>query len=130
MFQPRYKCLGQAWVHWNGFLRRFRLTRADDLLDDRSNHADLASLESDVTPFQTEQLAHAQAGNRIDEYQRTFFEGKGCNELADFVGSQYQWDLLAFCALSYKTNRFHAANTVTDGVVEQNAHDVSDLGAR
>src|SRR5258708_2012497 len=129
MLQPRHECPSQARVHWNGLLGGFRLTRTDDLQDDRSNHAYLTSLKPDISPFQTEELAHAQAGASIEKHQRTFLERKSCNQSVDFVGSQYQGDLLALRALPHETNGIHAANAMTDRVVEQNAHNVSYLGA-
>ena len=118
MLKPRQECLCQARVHWNGLLGGFRLTRTYDLHDDRSNHAYLASLKLDISPFQTEELAHAQAGASIEKHQRTFLERKSCNQSVDFVGSQYQGDLLALRALPHKTNRIHAAEAMTDRVIE------------
>jgi hypothetical protein len=53
------------------------------------------SLKPNISQFQTEELAHAQAGVSIEKHKRTLLERKSGNQSVDFVGSQYQGDLLA-----------------------------------
>jgi hypothetical protein len=118
MLKPRHECLSQTRIHGNWLLGGFRLTRTDDLHDDRSNHAYLTSLKPDISPFQSEEFAHAQAGASIEKHQRTFLERKSCNQSVDFVGSQYHGDLLALRALPHQANGIHAAEVMTDRVIE------------
>ena len=62
---------------------------------------------------------HAQASASTEKHQHTFLERKSCDQSVDFVGSQHQRDLLAFRALPHQANGIHAAEAMTDRVLNR-----------
>src|SRR5438034_6081699 len=119
---PFAQSLDQIIVSWNGFLRRFGLANANDVLHDRARYMNLFGLEVHVSPFQREQLAPPQAGGYSQQDQGLFSKAQICEQSLDFIAGQDIWRRAAFGALPNPLNGIAIAEVVTATVYEQQAH--------
>src|SRR5262252_2166243 len=91
LFSPRQKCIGNERMDGYGLLRRFRLARANDTVNDGSRYVHRSLREVDVAPFQTEQLILPQAGGYCQEDQCSFSDAEIVDQPLDFSGHQDSW---------------------------------------
>jgi hypothetical protein len=97
-------------------------------VNDGAHDVDFAIVEVQVAPSQSEELALAQPSRDIEEDQQT---GKGCDVVEkplDLVDVQDFRDSATFGTLANELDRIFGVEFLSAGMVEQNAHDVPDLG--
>src|SRR3954466_570731 len=71
---------------------------------------------------------HPQTGARSHQHERSLSQRQGLNQPSYFIGSQNNGNLLTLCALAHESNRIRLADSVTDPMIEQHAHQVPKLG--
>ena len=100
---------------------------AEDLTTERRTSSSFVSkFTSDQ--FQGKQLAHTQTGTHIEQHQRSLAHIKGREKRLDFRSREYARCLHAFRALAHPADGIAVIEVVPNGVVEEHAHDVADLG--
>src|SRR6266704_1789610 len=120
---PFAQSLDQIIVSWNGFLRRFGLANANDVLHDRARYMNLFGLEVHVSPFQRE-TTRSSASRWLQPTGPGFVLSKAqiCEQSLDFIAGQDIWRRAAFGALPNPLNGIAIAEVVTATVIEQQAH--------
>jgi hypothetical protein len=86
------------------------------------------SIEVNVTPFESEELAHPQARTGSHQNESSLSQWQRLNQPSYFNGSQNNGNLLTFCSLPHESDGIRVANPVADSMIEEHAHEVSQLG--
>lgn len=85
-------------------------------------------IKVNVTPFESEELAHPQAGTSRHQHERSLSQWQSLNQPSHFIGSLNNGNLLTFCALPHESYGIRVADSVADPMIEQHAHQVPKLG--
>jgi hypothetical protein len=99
------------------------------LENDGSCDTDFALLKVDVVPLETEQFAHPQAGSEGQEHKSALTYTENGNKSLNFACSKYHRDCFSLCTLSYQLNWIAVTDVMSDSVIEDYAHEISDFGA-